>query len=234
MANWLERGWDDWNLYTGKKWYGNKSDDINKQYQETVGNATSAANDVWGENANILNRATMRDDGTQRTIGSALDAYDRNAENITRALAGERDAATRAQEFLNPMSEYIGQQVAQNVEGSAGAALQSSGTQNAIARGVADASANNWNSAVNTAMGNSANNQGVLSGMQNISQQTLENDALPQQDLLNMNQDWALTNLQTAAGMAGQTAATSAADKGVFGNLMPFAGTAVNAASRRG
>lgn len=232
MSSWLrslgrkaKNAWGDYNLINGEKIYGKSTEDINKDYEKSVTKAQEAMDDVWGANRDILTGATQRADGTDRTLGSALDAYDTNARNITVGLAGEQDAAKRAQEFLNPMTDYINNQVTQNVQGSAGAALQSSGTQNAIAKGVADATANNWNSATQTALANSQGNRANLGAMQNINQQTLENDVMPQQDLMALNQDWGTQNLQTATAMAGQKASTEAADDGWLGTFGRLAGS---------
>lgn len=200
--------------------FGESTEDINRDYRAQVTQAMENTGDVWKQNADLLSTAMTRGDGTARTINSALDAYDAANRNITEGLGANANAGQKTQQYLNPMSNYINKNVTQQVQGSAGAALQSSGTQNAIARGVADASASQWNTANQQALSDSANNQQILGAMQNQSEKVLTNDIMPQQDVMDMQRDWADEQLKTQIQMANNQAAVRAGDKGWFGDTL--------------
>lgn len=200
--------------------FGESTEDINSDYRAQVAQAMENTGDVWKQNADLLSTAMTRGDGTARTINSALDAYDAANRNITEGLGANANAGQKTQQYLNPMSNYINKNVTQQVQGSAGAALQSSGTQNAIARGVADASASQWNTANQQALQDSANNQQILGAMQNQSEKVLTNDIMPQQDVMDMQRDWADEQLKTQIQMANNQAAVRAGDKGWFGDTL--------------
>lgn len=214
-----KNAWDDYNLFTGNKWWGKSTEDINDEYQSNVNKALSDAEQRMNVNRDILTGAMTRDDGTKRTLGTALDTYDKANQEIAQGLKEQLNAGDqeRVRGYLNPMVDYINENVTQNVQGSAGAALQSSGTQNAIAKGVADASASQWNNAFQQSMADSSNNQNVYGGMMGQAERVLTADAMPQQDLMSMNNDWNTAVLQAQTAMAGQQAATDSADEGIFG-----------------
>ena len=134
-----------------------------------------------------------------RDMGDVLDQYRNN-------MAGEVDAGTsdRVKEFLNPM---YGRAVANATDyalAGAGSSALSTAGNNAVAQGVSNTVGNMWNQAYDQSMGNSQNNQGIYSQMQ-------QSDLMPSlswsqftSDIAGSKYDADVAAVNAAAKTAGQ------------------------------
>lgn len=134
-----------------------------------------------------------------RDMGDVLDQYRNN-------MSGEVDAGTsdRVKEFLNPMYGRAVANATDSALAGAGSSALSTAGNNAVAKGVGDTVGNMWNQAYNQSMGNSQNNQGIYSQMQ-------QSDLMPSlswsqftSDIAGSKYDADVAAVNAAAKTAGQ------------------------------
>lgn len=199
--------------------YGKDGTEIAQDYQDQVQSAQDVADDIWGIDKSVLEGATKRADGSDRTIASALNKYDETIDGLNKQAQEQMNAQARANEFMNPYTQYQIDQANKSIEGASGAKLQSLATQNKIANNTANMQGNAYNSAVNSALTNASQNLGNINAQSANAGNILTNDAMPQQDLIAMNNDWASEKLDTANASAEMVAQTMANAGGDAGNL---------------
>ena len=134
-----------------------------------------------------------------RDMGDVLDQYRNN-------MAGEVDAGTseRVKEFLNPMYGRAVANATDSALAGAGSSALSTAGNNAVAQGVSNTVGNMWNQAYDQSMGNSQNNQGIYSQMQ-------QSDLMPSlswsqftSDIAGSKYDADVAAVNAAAKTAGQ------------------------------
>lgn len=134
-----------------------------------------------------------------RDMGDVLDQYRNN-------MSGEIDAGTsdRVKEFLNPMYGRAVANATDSALAGAGSSALSTAGNNAVAQGVSNTVGNMWNQAYDQSMGNSQNNQGIYSQMQ-------QSDLMPSlswsqftSDIAGSKYDADVAAVNAAAKTAGQ------------------------------
>lgn len=174
--------------------------------------------------------------GVGRSLGQNLDAYDTSmgtAQDMTRRAGGialgQENAGSASDVFgnLNPMMDEMLSRTKQQMQGTAGDALQSSATSRGTAQAVAGKAGDLWQQAFQNTMNRAQNNLNVASNYGQAAGQTanlagtqLNADNAPMEDWLNLKNDIAM---QRYAGNVGLTEAQGAAagiDKSLFGGLL--------------
>lgn len=134
-----------------------------------------------------------------RDMGDVLDQYRNN-------MSGEVDAGTsdRVKEFLNPMYGRAVANATDSALAGAGSSALSTAGNNAVAQGVSNTVGNMWNQAYDQSMGNSQNNQGIYSQME-------QSDLMPSlswsqftSDIAGSKYDADVAAVNAAAKTAGQ------------------------------
>ena len=134
-----------------------------------------------------------------RDMGDVLDQYRNN-------MAGEVDAGTseRVKEFLNPMYGRAVANATDSALAGAGSSASSTAGNNAVAQGVSNTVGNMWNQAYDQSMGNSQNNQGIYSQIE-------QSDLMPSlswsqftSDIAGSKYDADVAAVNAAAKTAGQ------------------------------
>ena len=134
-----------------------------------------------------------------RDMGDVLDQYRNN-------MAGEVDAGTsdRVKEFLNPMYGRAVANATDSALAGAGSSALSTAGNNAVAQGVSNTVGNMWNQAYDQSMGNSQNNQGIYSQIE-------QSDLMPSlswsqftSDIAGSKYDADVAAVNAAAKTAGQ------------------------------
>lgn len=134
-----------------------------------------------------------------RDMGDVLDQYRNN-------MSSEIDAGTsdRVKEFLNPMYGRAVANATDSALAGAGSSALSTAGNNAVAKGVGDTVGNMWNQAYNQSMGNSQNNQGIYSQIE-------QSDLMPSlswsqftSDIAGSKYDADVAAVNAAAKTAGQ------------------------------
>lgn len=134
-----------------------------------------------------------------RDMGDVLDQYRNN-------MSGEIDAGTsdRVKEFLNPMYGRAVANATDSALAGAGSSALSTAGNNAVAQGVSNTVGNMWNQAYDQSMGNSQNNQGIYSQME-------QSDLMPSlswsqftSDIAGSKYDADVAAVNAAAKTAGQ------------------------------
>lgn len=134
-----------------------------------------------------------------RDMGDVLNQYRNN-------MAGEVDAGTpdRVKEFLNPMYGRAVANATDSALAGAGSSALSTAGNNAVAKGVSDTVGNMWNQAYDQSMGNSQNNQGIYSQIE-------QSDLMPSlswsqftSDIAGSKYDADVAAVNAAAKTAGQ------------------------------
>lgn len=207
-------------IFKTEELWGANGQDVADDYEKAVSNAEKESDKIWETDKGYLTSATTRADGTDRTIKSSLDAYDSTMNDLIAQAGNQANPTDRIDEFMNPNADWQNRQASQNVQGASGAALQSSATQNAIANQVANVASNNYNQAASTAINNANQNLSNIGSQASQAENVLTNDAMPQQDLMAMNQDWATNKLNTATQIANMQANTQQNYGGQGSNLL--------------
>lgn len=142
-----------------------------------------------------------------RSLGEVLDRYDAN-------MAGEQNAGdwSNVQNYLNPMYGRAMRNAADQALGGAGASMQSSAANAAVANAVGNQSTNMWNTAFQQALQDSQNNQ-------NIYNSTMKADMMPAMNWMQLNADTASTRYNANMDLANASAATAGRSQGLFANL---------------
>ena len=134
-----------------------------------------------------------------RDMGDVLDQYRNN-------MTGEVDAGTsdRVKEFLNPMYGRAVANATDSALAGAGSSALSTAGNNAVAQGVSNTVGNMWNQAYDQSMGNSQNNQGIYSQIE-------QSDLMPSlswsqftSDIAGSKYDADVAAVNAAAKTAGQ------------------------------
>lgn len=154
----------------------------------------------------MFTNAQQRADGTSRSLGSNLDAYDTAMGGASSAMQGTYGAggADNVSSYFNPKMDDVLARTMQNVQGGAGAALQSSATNRNAADAVGNAAAGMWDTAYNQAMGDAGNTQRAAMGGADLANQQLANDNAPSMNWAGLTADKAT---QRYAGQMGITEA---------------------------
>ena len=146
-----------------------------------------------------------------RDLGTNLDKYTddvNQAQSLTWGAADAGDAAN-VRSYLNPKMDEITQQVMQNVQGGAGAALQSSATNRTASNAIANKVGEMWDTAYSQALSDSQNNQNVAQNAMTTANTNLDNQNMPALNWASINNDLAGTAYSGAMGVS--QAATEAA-----------------------
>ena len=142
-----------------------------------------------------------------RSLDQVLDAYDAN-------MADEKNAGgwQNIQEYLNPMYGRAMRNAADQALGGAGASMQSSAANAAVANAVGDQSTSMWNQAFQQALTDSQNNQSVYNN-------TMKADMMPAMNWMQLNADTAGARYDANMDLANASAATAGRSQGIFANL---------------
>lgn len=178
----------------------------------------------------------LQDAGIGRSLGQNLDAYDTtlaDAQGKTQQAAdlameqANAGSADQVQENLNPEMQHILANTMQQVQGGAGAALQSSAATRNASSAVANKAGDLWQQAFQNTMNRAQNNLDVAhnygqAGAQEagLAGQQLTADNAPMEDWLNLKNDVAM---QRYAGNVGLTQAAGQAageDQSFLGHVL--------------
>lgn len=142
-----------------------------------------------------------------RSLDQVLDAYDAN-------MADEKNAGgwQNVQEYLNPMYGRAMRNAADQALGGAGASMQSSAANAAVANAVGNQSTSMWNQAFQQALTDSQNNQSVYIN-------TMKADMMPAMNWMQLNADTAGARYNANMDLANASAATAGRSQGIFANL---------------
>lgn len=142
-----------------------------------------------------------------RDMGDVLDQYRNN-------MSGEIDAGTsdRVKEFLNPMYGRAVANATDSALAGAGSSALSTAGNNAVAQGVSNTVGNMWNQAYDQSMGNSQNNQGIYSQMQ-------QSDLMPSLSWSQFTSDIAGSKYDADVAAVNAAAKTAGQNRGWFSSL---------------
>lgn len=170
----------------------------NSQYDTDLDSLT-------GENG-MFTTAQTRADGSSRDLGSNMDAYDTSMNSSNDLLNSTQDAgsASNVESYLNPNMDNMLAKTQQNVQGGAGAALQSSATTREAADQVSNQAGKMWDTAYNQAQTDAGNNQTVANTMATNANSQLQNDNTAALNWAGLEADKAT---QKYAGQVGVTEA---------------------------
>jgi hypothetical protein len=142
-----------------------------------------------------------------RDMGDVLDQYRNN-------MAGEIDAGTsdRVKEFLNPMYGRAVANATDSALAGAGSSALSTAGNNAVAQGVSNTVGNMWNQAYDQSMGNSQNNQGIYSQME-------QSDLMPSLSWSQFTSDIAGSKYDADVAAVNAAAKTAGQNRGWFSSL---------------
>lgn len=174
--------------------------------------------------------------GVGRSLGQNLDAYDTSmgtAQDMTQRAGGialgQEDAGSASDVFgnLNPMMDEMLSRTKQQMQGTAGDALQSSATSRGTAQAVADKAGDLWQQAFQNTMNRAQNNLNVASNYGQAAGQTanlagtqLNADNAPMEDWLNLKNDIAMQRYAGNVGLTEAQGAAAGADKSLLGGLL--------------
>lgn len=174
--------------------------------------------------------------GVGRSLGQNLDAYDTSmgtAQDMTQRAGGialgQENAGSASDVFgnLNPMMDEMLSRTKQQMQGTAGDALQSSATSRGTAQAVAGKAGDLWQQAFNNTMGRAQNNLNVASNYGQAAGQTanlagtqLNADNAPMEDWLNLKNDVAMQRYAGNVGLTEAQGAAAGADKSLLGGLL--------------
>ena len=179
-------------------------DDSNQQLWNDM---QPGLNSLWGA---VGGRGLEQNlDQFDSTMQGALDTTQQVGQNAQQEM--NAGSAGNVQNYLNPKMDEMLRGTSQAMQGSAGAALQSSATNKNIADAVGRQAGQMWDTAFNQALGNSthnlqANQQIGQSANQQagLAQSQLQADNDPIMNWINLNNDLAM---QKYAGNTGITQA---------------------------
>jgi hypothetical protein len=142
-----------------------------------------------------------------RDMGDVLGQYHNN-------MADEIDAGTsdRVKEFLNPMYGRAVANATDSALAGAGSSALSTAGNNAVAQGVSNTVGNMWNQAYDQSMGNSQNNQGIYSQMQ-------QSDLMPSLSWSQFTSDIAGSKYDADVAAVNAAAKTAGQNRGWFSSL---------------
>lgn len=174
--------------------------------------------------------------GVGRSLGQNLDAYDTSmgtAQDMTQRAGGialgQEDAGSTSDVFgnLNPMMDEMLSRTKQQMQGTAGDALQSSATSRGTAQAVAGKAGDLWQQAFQNTMNRAQNNLNVASNYGQAAGQTanlagtqLNADNAPMEDWLNLKNDVAMQRYAGNVGLTEAQGAAAGADKSLLGGLL--------------
>lgn len=174
--------------------------------------------------------------GVGRSLGQNLDAYDTSmgtAQDMTQRAGGialgQENAGSASDVFgnLNPMMDEMLSRTKQQMQGTAGDALQSSATSRGTAQAVAGKAGDLWQQAFQNTMDRAQNNLNVASNYGQAAGQTanlagtqLNADNAPMEDWLNLKNDVAMQRYAGNVGLTEAQGAAAGADKSLFGGLL--------------
>lgn len=174
--------------------------------------------------------------GVGRSLGQNLDAYDTSmgtAQDMTQRAGGialgQEDAGSASDVFgnLNPMMDEMLSRTKQQMQGTAGDALQSSATSRGTAQAVAGKAGDLWQQAFQNTMNRAQNNLNVASSYGQAAGQTanlagtqLNADNAPMEDWLNLKNDVAMQRYAGNVGLTEAQGAAAGADKSLLGGLL--------------
>lgn len=174
--------------------------------------------------------------GVGRSLGQNLDAYDTSmgtAQDMTQRAGnialGQQDAGSASDVFgnLNPMMDEMLSRTKQQMQGTAGDALQSSATSRGTAQAVAGKAGDLWQQAFQNTMNRAQNNLNVASNYGQAAGQTanlagnqLNADNAPMEDWLNLKNDIAMQRYAGNVGLTEAQGAAAGADQSLFGGLL--------------
>jgi hypothetical protein len=178
----------------------------------------------------------LQEAGVGRSLGQNLDAYDTTmggAQDMTQTAAGlalgQADAGSASDVFgnLNPMMDQILSKTKQQMQGTAGDALQSSAANRGTAQAVAGKAGDLWQQAFSNTMNraqnnlNVAQNYGQAAGQTaNLGAQQLNADNAPMEDWLNLKNDVAMQRYAGNVGLTEAQGAAAGVDQSLFGGLL--------------
>lgn len=142
-----------------------------------------------------------------RDLDTVLDQYDSRMNGAYGA-----GSAANVQNYLNPMYGRAMRNAADQSLAGAGASLQSSAANSAVANAVGNQSTQMWNQAFQQALSDSQNNQ-------NIANNQLKADSMPALNWAQLNADTASTRYNKNMDLANAGAATAGQSRGIFANL---------------
>ena len=171
-----------------------------------------------------------------RSLGQNLDAYDTSmgtAQDMTQRAGGialgQENAGSASDVFgnLNPMMDEMLSRTKQQMQGTAGDALQSSATSRGTAQAVAGKAGDLWQQAFQNTMNRAQNNLNVASNYGQAAGQTanlagnqLNADNAPMEDWLNLKNDIAMQRYAGNVGLTEAQGAAAGADKSLLGGLL--------------
>lgn len=174
--------------------------------------------------------------GVGRSLGQNLDAYDTSmgtAQDMTQRAGGialgQKDAGSASDVFgnLNPMMDEMLSRTKQQMQGTAGDALQSSATSRGTAQAVAGKAGDLWQQAFQNTMNRAQNNLNVASNYGQAAGQTanlagtqLNADNAPMEDWLNLKNDIAMQRYAGNVGLTEAQGAAAGTDKSLLGGLL--------------
>lgn len=174
--------------------------------------------------------------GVGRSLGQNLNAYDTSmgtAQDMTQRAGGialgQEDAGSASDVFgnLNPMMDEMLSRTKQQMQGTAGDALQSSATSRGTAQAVAGKAGDLWQEAFQNTMNRAQNNLNVASNYGQAAGQTanlagnqLNADNAPMEDWLNLKNDIAMQRYAGNVGLTEAQGAAAGADKSLLGGLL--------------
>ena len=212
MANWFERGVasaTDAAGLTDSKAQQRAAEAARLGIEKADSDLDSDLSWLIGDDGMFTNAQT-RADGTSRGLGSNLDTYDSAMGQAGANLSGTYGAggADNVSKYFNPNMDQALARTMQNVQGGAGAALQSSATNRNAADAVGNQAAGMWNTAYGQAMGDAQNTQQTAMHGANLANQQLANDNMPDLNWAGLTADKAT---QRYAGNIGITEANAGA-----------------------
>lgn len=142
-----------------------------------------------------------------RSLDSVLDQYDARMND-----AYDAGDASNVQGYLNPMYGRAMRNAADQSLAGAGASLQSSAANSAVANAVGNQSTQMWQNAFSNALADSQNNQ-------NVANNQLKADSMPTLNWAQLNADTASTRYNKNMDLANAGAATAGQSQGLFANL---------------
>lgn len=174
--------------------------------------------------------------GVGRSLGQNLDAYDTSmgtAQDMTQRAGGialgQENAGSASDVFgnLNPMMDEMLSRTKQQMQGTAGDALQSSATSRGTAQAVAGKAGDLWQQAFQNTMNRAQNNLNVASNYGQAAGQTanlagtqLNADNAPMEDWLNLKNDIAMQRYAGNVGLTEAQGTAAGADKSLLGGLL--------------
>lgn len=178
----------------------------------------------------------LQDAGVGRSLGQNLDQFDTQmakAQTMTgnagQLIMDQANAGSpeQVQENLNPQMQQMLANTMQQVQGGAGAALQSSAATRTGAQAVSKQAGDLWQQAFNNTMNRAQNNLQVGSGYGNTGAQTaqlagqqLAADNAPMEDWLNLSNNIAMQRYAGNVGLTQAQGQVAGQDQSWFGNLL--------------